>query len=70
MPDPFLMLKNLVARFVETNDRLRLVRLQETHAQMATTLLLTSVIKVSRLHLKLYGLNKWKGQNALTPFHT
>ena len=62
MLDPFLMLKNLVARFAETTDRVRLVGLQETYAPVATALLLTSVIRVSLLHLKLYGLNKRKGR--------
>ena len=42
----------------------------KTHTLGATTLLLTNVIKVFRLHLELYGLNKQKGRNALTPFHT
>jgi len=57
MPHPFLML-NLVARFAETNDRVRLVGLEETYALAVMAFLLTNVIRVSLLHLKLYGLNK------------
>ena len=60
MPNPFLTLKNLVAGLVEMNDRVRLVRLQETYALAATAFLLTSVIRVSLLHLERYGLNKWQ----------
>ena len=56
-PTPFLTL-NLVARSIETNDYTRLVGLQKTYAPVATTLMLTSVIKVSLLRLELYGLNK------------
>ena len=70
MPDPFLTLKKLVARIAETNDWVRLVGLQETYALAAMVLLLTRVIKISRLHHELYSLNKRKGQNVLTPFHT
>ena len=63
MPDLFLTL-NRVARSAEMNDQARLVRLQETHAPVAMALLLTSVIRVSLLHLELYGLNKRKGRNT------
>ena len=63
MPDLFLTL-NRVARSAEMNDQARLVRLQETYAPMAMALLLTSEIRVSLLHLRPYGLNKWKGQNT------
>ena len=62
MPNPFLTLKNLVARLVETNDSVKLVGLQETYAPAAIALLLTSMIRVSLLHLELYGLNKQKGR--------
>ena len=64
MLDPFLTLKNLVARFAETNNWVSLVGLQETYALAAMAFLLTSVIRVSLLHLELYGLNKQKGRNA------
>ena len=46
MHNPFLTLKNLVARFAEMNDRVRLVGLQETYALATMELLLTSVIRV------------------------
>ena len=68
MPRPLPHVKNLAARFTEMNDSTRLVGLQETYDLAAMALLLTSVIKVSCLHLELYGLNKWKGRNALTLF--
>ena len=47
--DFFLML-GLVARFVGTNNRACLIRLQKTHASTATVTLLTSIIEVSLLH--------------------
>ena len=64
---PFLTL-NPVAKFAESNDCARLVGLRETYAPAAMALLLTSVIRVSLLHLELYGLNKRKGRNAWTSF--
>ena len=64
MPNPFLMLKNLVARSAEMNDRVRLVRLRETYAPAAMALLLISIIRVSLLHLGPYSLNKRKGPNT------
>ena len=60
--DLFLVLR-LAARFVGTDKRACLVRLQKAHAPMAMVTLLTSMIKVSLLHLGPYGLNKQKGRN-------
>ena len=62
--------KKLEARFCGNERRENLVGLQETYAPAATALLLTSVTRVFRPHLELYGLNNRKGQNALTPFYT
>ena len=50
------------------NDRVRLVGLQETYTPVAITLLLTSVIRVSRPHPKLYNLNNMKARSALPLF--
>ena len=59
---------NLVARSAETNDWARLVGLRETYAPAAMALLLTSVIRVSLLHLELYGLKQTEGLECMNLF--
>ena len=59
-PTPFLML-NLVARSTEMSKAGRTAR---NLRPSGYALLLTSVIRVSLLHLKLYGLNKQNVRNA------
>ena len=53
-----------MARFVETNDYLGLVELQNTYASVAMVSLLTGAIEVFPLHLGSYGLNERNGQNT------
>ena len=53
--------KKLETTFCGNERQEKLVGLQETHAPAATALLLTSMTKIFRPHLELYGLNNRKG---------